>query len=102
MMDQLRDYRFYARDLIHPSSLAIDIIWDTFTDTYLDLHERETHLLIEKIKRAMEHRFFDENKEAQRTFAENQLKNIEHLAGLYPDLNWKEERQYFFHLTEQD
>jgi hypothetical protein len=102
MMDQLRDYRFYARDLIHPSSLAIDIIWDIFTDTYLDLHERETHPFIEKIKRAMEHRFFNENKEVQRTFAENQLKNIEHLAGIYPDINWKEERQYFFHLTEQD
>jgi len=100
MIDQLRDYRFYARDLVHPSSLAIDIIWDLFADSYLDPHERESHPLIEKIMRAIEHRFLKDNKEAQRTFAENQLKNIEHLAGLYPDLNWKEERQYFFQLTE--
>ena len=35
MMDQLRDYRFYARDMVHPSDLAVDIIYRQFLDTYL-------------------------------------------------------------------
>ena len=34
MMDELRDYRFYADDLVHPSSLAVNYIWERFVDTY--------------------------------------------------------------------
>lgn len=34
MMDELRDYRFYEPDMLHPSSLAIDIIWERFCQTY--------------------------------------------------------------------
>ena len=102
MMDQLRDYRFYGRDLVHPSELAIDIIWDLFSRTYLDPHEVEHHLAVEKIKRATEHRFLHNNKTSIKSFAEAQLRNIDHIAGLFPDMDWKEERQYFFHLIEPD
>ncbi len=102
MMDQLRDYLFYARDMIHPSELAIDIIWNLFTQTYLDPHEVEHHLAIEKIKRATEHRILHDNKAAIKSFAETQLRNIDHINGLFPEMDWKEERQYFFHLIEPD
>lgn len=34
MLDELRDYRFYADDLVHPSSLAVQYIWERFTDTF--------------------------------------------------------------------
>ena len=102
MLDQLRDYRYYARDLVHPSELAIDIIWDLFSETYLDIRERDHHPAIEKIKRAMEHRFLHDHQENIKTFARGQLKNIENLVALLPDLNWQKERQYFFHLLEMD
>lgn len=102
MIDQLRDYRFYARDLIHPSEMAVDIIWDIFSQTYLDQQESQHHTSIEKIKKAMEHRFLHDNKTAVKNFASSQLRILDHLASLYPDMNWKEERQYFFHLNEPD
>ncbi len=102
MLDQLRDYRYYARDLIHPSEVAIDIIWDLFRDTFMDPHEREYHASIEKIKRAMEHRWLHDDREAIRSFAQNQLKQVDHLATLLPDLNWQPERQYFFQYLEMD
>ncbi|MGB4848473.1 MAG: GSCFA domain-containing protein [Saprospiraceae bacterium] len=102
MMDQLRDYRFYARDLVHPSPLAIDIIWDIFAETHLESHNKEIHQQIEKIHRAKEHRFIQDDREAIKSFAGKQLKNIENLSSLYPDMNWKEERLYFFQLTEPD
>lgn len=35
MMDELRDYRFYERDMLHPSDLAVDIIWQRFQQTYM-------------------------------------------------------------------
>ena len=35
LMDELRDYRFYARDMCHPSDLAVDIVWQRFQDTFM-------------------------------------------------------------------
>lgn len=102
MMDQLRDYRFYTRDLTHPSDLAIDIIWEAFCRAYIEPHETEHHAAMEKIKRAMEHRILHDNKNAIKSFAESQLRYIDHLASLFPEANWKEERQYFFHMIEPD
>jgi len=102
MIDQLRDYRFYARDMIHPSPLAVDIIWEVFCETFLDQHEAEHHPSMEKINKAMEHRFLHDNQEAIKSFAESQLRNIDQLASLYPDMDWKKERQYFFQLKEPD
>ncbi len=102
MIDQLRDYRFYAKDLTHPSDLAIDIIWELFGRVYLDPHEVQHHMAMEKIRRAMEHRFLHDNSTAIKSFAESQLRNIDQLALLFPEMNWKEERQYFFHLIEPD
>lgn len=56
MNDDLRDYRFYAQDLTHPSQEAIDYIWEKFTETYLD--EEGIQLLREgeKTYRRLHHR----------------------------------------------
>ena len=102
MMDQLRDYRYYARDLIHPSPVAVDIIWDIFCDAYIDPQERVHHAAIEKINRAMEHRALHDDPEAIRSFAKGQLKNIDQMASLLPELNWQKERQYFFQYLDND
>lgn len=102
MVDQLRDYRYYARDLVHPSDVAIDIIWETLTVLYLDPQESEHHAAIEKIRKAAAHRMLHHQPSAIESFAKAQLRNIDHLALLYPDMDWKDERQYFFHLIEPD
>lgn len=41
MLDELRDYRFYADDMIHPSPLAVEYIWQRFQDTYFDSKVRD-------------------------------------------------------------
>jgi len=41
MLDELRDYRFYAEDMIHPSPLAVNYIWQRFQDTYFDHKTQE-------------------------------------------------------------
>src|SRR6187551_513039 len=88
MLDQLRDYRYFARDLVHPSEVAIDIIWEIFSTTYLHVEERKQHAAIEKIKKAMEHRFLHDHKETIKSFARGQLKTIDQIASILPDLNW--------------
>lgn len=40
LMDDLRDYRFYAKDLTHPSDVAVDYIWQHFVDTFYDDSQR--------------------------------------------------------------
>lgn len=102
MMDELRDYRYYERDLIHPSPLAIDIIWDIFSNAYLDSTDLEYHPMIEKIQRATEHRFLHDDRETIRAFAAGQLKQVDELASRLPLLNWQRERQYFFQYLELD
>ena len=102
MMDQLRDYRFYAPDMVHPSEAAIDIIWDHFCEVYVDHTQRTFHSSIEKITKARNHRILHQNQERIATFAKSQLRLIEEINSVLPDLNFKEEKQYFFHLTEPD
>lgn len=54
MLDELRDYRFYAEDMIHPSSLAVDYIWERFQDTYFSSVTRDKVLKANKeYKRSM-------------------------------------------------
>lgn len=59
LMDDLRDYRFYERDMVHPSETAVEYIWEAFRRNVLD--ERDNGLLdrAEALRRAMEHRPFD-------------------------------------------
>ncbi|MBD5195926.1 MAG: GSCFA domain-containing protein [Bacteroidales bacterium] len=54
--DDLRDYRFYADDLVHPSTQAVEYIWEKFLDTYVDTHNRELLRIGEKNIRRSNHK----------------------------------------------
>ncbi len=56
VMDELRDYRFYAEDMVHPSAQAINYIWERFTDFALPATEKEKLLAAEKLYRQSLHR----------------------------------------------
>ena len=56
LMDELRDYRFYARDMCHPSDLAVDIIWQQFQDTYMSPATQQRCRDEEKAFRRTQHR----------------------------------------------
>lgn len=79
MMDDLRDYRFYEADMIHPNRLAIDYIWGIFSRSYFT---SETQLLIgkiEKIIKSIEHRPFNSENPAYRKMLRKNLEAIENL-----------------------
>jgi len=52
LMDDLRDYRFYANDMLHPSSAAIDYIWEKFSEAYFDKQTIELQQSVQKITKA--------------------------------------------------
>lgn len=56
MLDELRDYRFYAEDMIHPSPLAVQYIWERFQDTYFSSTTRDAILKANKEFARSQHR----------------------------------------------
>ena len=56
MMDELRDYRFYAEDMIHPSAQAVEYIWQRFEDTYFDKKTKDVLAKATKEWRQSQHR----------------------------------------------
>lgn len=74
MMDDLRDYRFYEKDMIHPNETAIEYIWDKFTYKYIDKKSIVIMNEILKLKKALSHRPRNPNSTENKNFI---FKNIE-------------------------
>ena len=68
MMDELRDYRFYAEDMCHPSPVAIHYISDRFESTYMDAKTRAWLRRAEALHRDLQHRPIHPDGEAHRRF----------------------------------
>ena len=58
LMDELRDYRFYADDMLHPSSVAIEYIWEKFRDTWIAPRIYDLMRRIDKLNKSLAHRPF--------------------------------------------
>ncbi|MEQ9466488.1 MAG: GSCFA domain-containing protein [Ekhidna sp.] len=76
LIDELRDYRFYAEDMIHPSSQAINYIWDTFSQTYFDSNTRSFLSEWVKVKAALNHRSFQPQSVSHQKFLYNTLEKL--------------------------
>ncbi len=95
MMDDLRDYRFYQADLIHPNQMAIDYIWEKFKDTFCTPTCLQTIHDLQPLLRALTHRPTDFRSPEHQRFIAQQLKLIESLQKQYPHLHLEAERQHF-------
>ena len=71
MMDELRDYRFYAEDMIHPNKTTINYIWEKFMSTWFDVSTNSTMKEIDIIQKGMLHKPFNPNSEKHLQFLEN-------------------------------
>jgi hypothetical protein len=84
MMDELRDYRFYSEDLLHPNSIAIGYIWSKFCETWMS---EETSLLsdkIENIQRGLAHRPFNPDSASHKQFQAKLASKIKILQQEFP------------------
>lgn len=82
LVDDLRDYRYYGDDLIHPSSQAIEYIWEVFARKVLTPKAQLLLPRIQKILNAVQHRPMNPNSKAYKTFCTSQLRNIMELTQL--------------------
>ncbi len=95
MIDELRDYRYYALDLIHPSDLAVDIIWSRFIQTYFDSCAIQKVQDIKELNAAKNHVPFDPISSEHQKFKQNQLIKIERLSQIYPEIDFREMEEFF-------
>lgn len=77
MMDELRDYRFYATDLLHPNATAVDYIWSRFVETNIEKSSYITMKDVETIQKALEHRSFNPESDSHQKFLQNLKNKIE-------------------------
>jgi hypothetical protein len=84
MMDELRDYRFYGDDMLHPSKQAIAYIWERFCDTYMDAVTKEEIKEVESIRRDLFHRPFNPASDAYKRFLMQTLEKIKRLQQKNP------------------
>lgn len=99
LLDELRDYRFYARDLAHPSEVAVDYIWERVQQRLLSDAARSTLAELEGLLRAARHRPRRQT-EATHLFARRQLDKLEELQRRHPQLALQNERLHFESLLD--
>ena len=71
MMDELRDYRFYKEDLLHPSTLAIDYIWRYFSESFFSIASFQLLEEIQQIASDVAHKPFHPESDAHKKFLQN-------------------------------
>lgn len=95
LMDELRDYRFYAPDMLHPSEVAVDYIWGRFCATALSAPARELAERIERLQSAAAHRPINPGGETHRTFLQKMRAEASALQAEYPHLDFSPEIEAF-------
>nr|WP_309756203.1 GSCFA domain-containing protein [Flavobacterium sp.] len=83
MMDELRDYRFYAEDMLHPNQVAIDYIWKRFVETTISETTFATMEEVESIQKSLSHKPFNPNSESHLKFESKVREKITTLENQY-------------------
>lgn len=84
VMDELRDYRFYAEDMLHPSPLAVKYIWECFCSTYMSKDTQHVMKEWADIQKGLAHRPFNPDSDAYRRFLSQIVLKIEELKEKFP------------------
>ncbi|MCW1147339.1 GSCFA domain-containing protein [Flavobacterium lacisediminis] len=84
MLDELRDYRFYAEDMLHPSQTAIDYIWIQFFENYISESQFSLMNDICSIQKGLKHRPFNPNTESHQKFLHQLELKIKTIQNQHP------------------
>ncbi|MDD3789341.1 MAG: GSCFA domain-containing protein [Petrimonas sp.] len=102
LMDELRDYRFYAEDMLHPSSVATQYIWDRFRETFFS-HETEKIIAEwQTVYRALSHRPLNPETKEHTAFLTQTLGKLREFSQKYPQVDCEKEIQHINRLVSND
>lgn len=95
VIDDLRDYRFYAEDMVHPNYAATNYVWEKFVACSIDEPSQELMKQINEINAAVNHKPFNETSAAHQAFKLKYLKILQGMQQNYPYLDLTEQINHF-------
>lgn len=95
VIDDLRDYRFYAEDLVHPNYAATKYIWEKFVPACIDKASQDIIDEMREINSAFAHKPFNKNSKAHQSFLAKYLSKTKELKRKFPYINFEKEITYF-------
>jgi hypothetical protein len=101
VMDDLRDYRFYSDDMLHPSASAIDYIWEAFSGCYFDRNTVNLWKEVARIAKAFNHRINTDSEIKKNDFARRILTQISDIKVKIPEIDLSLEEEYFLKMRKQ-
>jgi hypothetical protein len=100
LMDDLRDYRFYAEDMLHPSSSAVNYIWEAFSGCYFDSQTLNLWKEVSRVTKALNHRLSTDSEIKRDFFAQRILNQISDIKVKLPHIDLSREEEYFLNLRK--
>lgn len=101
VLDELRDYRYYADDMLHLTPLAVNYIWERFSTTYFTPATIALTRQVERLNRGMEHRPFNPRSGEYSAFLRGLLSTIEQLVATEPALRLEKEKTILLERLEE-
>lgn len=95
VIDDLRDYRFYAEDMVHPNYLATSYVWEKFSNACIEGKTRQVFKELQFIHNAINHRPLHPNSEEHAKFRAKIYKAILELSNRFPNMDFSHEIQFF-------
>lgn len=95
LFDDLRDYRFYNEDMLHPNSEAVNYVFEYFSSCFLNQDTIQINEKINKILKSIEHRAINDKSEEYKRFVRKNINEIQMLAKTCPAIDLDEELNYF-------
>ena len=84
MMDELRDYRFYSKDMIHPNETAIQYLWEGFTKAWISEDAFKTMNIVEEIQKGLSHKPFNPQSDLHLSFEQKLEMKKHQLQQIHP------------------
>ena len=94
VIDDLRDYRFYKADLVHPNDLAIEYVFDKLKETMFDIRTIEIYEKVKSLIAGINHRPFNENSESHKKFKSSLFKICKDLESIIPSADFSAELKF--------
>ena len=91
MMDELRDYRFYKKDMLHPSHQAVEFIWDKFVNCYFNTSTKAVLAEVTAIRKSLSHKPFNPKSKNHQQFLKKCLQQIKTIQKKTPHYYWEKE-----------
>ena len=95
VIDDLRDYRFYAEDMVHPNYAATNYVWEKFITTCIDEPSQQLMKAINEINAAVNHKPFNPTSAAHKKFLQINLEKVKKMKQEYSYIDLEQEFKYF-------